>query len=149
VKVLLDTSVWVEHLRHGVLDDLLQPMRGRYLLRLDVIVAAELRAGCRSKKESALVDMLCAPHERADRLLCPARGDFQRAAAALARLRGRGRPGNGGKGALLDALVVAIAARETALLVTGNVKDFLPLVGLMPVEVEAFESFRRRLLSAP
>jgi hypothetical protein len=44
---------------------------------------------------------------------------------------------------------VAIAARETALLVTCNVKDFLPLAGLMPVEVEAFESFQRRLLSAP
>jgi predicted nucleic acid-binding protein len=147
VKLLLDTSVWIEHLRHAVLGELVAPMRGRFQLRLDVVVASELRAGCRTKRERRVVNALCAPHERADRLLCPERGDFERAASALSRLRERGRPISGRQAALLDALIVSIAAREGALLVTSNLSDFQALAPELSAHVEGFERFRRRLLS--
>ena len=149
MKLLLDSSVWVEHLRAGVLEPLLAPMRGRFVLRLDVVVASELRAGCRNKRERKLVSALISPHERSDRLLCPTRGDFERAALALSRLRERGRPISGRKGGLLDALIAAIAAREDALLVTSNVSDFAALAIPIPLRLESFDAFRVRLCSPP
>ena len=145
MKLLLDSSVWVEHLRHGVLDSLLEGLRGRFTLCMDAVVASELRAGCRSKQERRVVGRLCAPHERSGRLLCPSQHDFERAALALSRLRERGRPPSGSKGALLDALIAAVAARDGALLVTHNVSDFTALASEIPVRIESFELFQQRL----
>jgi predicted nucleic acid-binding protein len=146
VKLLLDTSVWVEQLRHSSLEPLLAAIRGRFTLCLDAVVASELRAGCRSRQERRIVAQLCSPHERAGRLLCPIQADFERAALALSRLRERGVPPSGSKAALLDALIVALAARDGSLLVTNNVADFEKLASEMPVRVESFDVFRRRLL---
>jgi len=149
VKLLLDTSVWVEHLRHAALDRLIVPMRGRFTLCMDAVVVSELRAGCRSKQERRVIARLCAPHERSGRLLCPTQGDFERAALALSRLREQGRPPSGSKAALLDALIAAVAARDGALLVTQNLSDFLTLAREIPVRVESFAVFQERLLADP
>jgi predicted nucleic acid-binding protein len=140
-----DTSVWVDHLRHRALDDLFTALRGKFLLVMDSIVAAELIGGCRSKRERRVVEGLRAPFERADRLLCPERADFVRAATALSRLRERGRTLANPGAALLDALIVAIAAREGALLVTQNIGDFSMLAQDMPATIESFDSLSARL----
>lgn len=145
MKVLLDTSVWVDHLRRGTLNPYIHAMRGRFVLCLDAVVAAELRAGCRTKREHRVVSQLCAPHERERKLLCPSTADFERAALALSRLRERGRPPSGSKAALLDALIAAVAAREGALLVTNNISDFLTLARELPLRVETFSAFAQRL----
>ncbi len=145
MKVLFDTSVWIEHLRRGALDSVIGAMRGQLVLCLDAVVAAELRAGCRSKRERRVVGGLCAPHERAGRLLCPSQNDFESAALALSRLRERGRPISGAQSALLDALIVQLAAREGALVVTHNAGDFLALASEIPARVETFDAFARRL----
>ena len=145
MKVLFDTSVWIEHLRHAALTPIIAVIRGRLTLCLDVIVASELRAGCRSKRERRVVAGLCAPHERAGRLLCPGAADFEAAALALSRLRERARPISGAKSGLLDALIVQLAAREGALLITHNVGDFRALASEIPARVESFEDFAQRL----
>jgi predicted nucleic acid-binding protein len=44
VKLLLDTSVWVEHLRHAALSGLIEDMRGRFVLCMDAVVASALAA---------------------------------------------------------------------------------------------------------
>ena len=144
MKLLFDTSVWIEHLRHAALTPLLSAIRGRLVLCLDAIVAAELRAGCRSKGERRVVAGLCAPHERTGRLLCPTANDFEAAALALSKLRERGRPISGGKAGLLDALIVQLAAREGALLITHNLGDFGALASQIPARVESFEAFAQR-----
>ncbi len=146
MKLLLDTSVWVAHLRQGALDSLIAPIRSHFVLRMDAIVAAELVAGCRSKRERRVVATLCRPYERAGRLLSPERGDIHRAAQALSRLRSRGRSLSGSDAGLLDALIAAVAARAGALLVTSNISDFSALAREIPVRVEAFERFRERFL---
>jgi predicted nucleic acid-binding protein len=146
VKVLFDSSVWVEHVRRAALDGLIEAMRGRCTLGLDAVVASELRAGCRSKRERQVVARLCAPYERSGRLLCPIQSDFERASLALSRLRERGQPPSGAKGALLDALIAALAARDGMLLVTINLSDFEKLARELPLHVESFELFKRRLL---
>lgn len=147
MKLLLDTSIWVEHLRRGALDAIMPSLRGRFILCLDIVAASELMAGCRTKKERRVVARLCEPHERTGRLLCPTLGDFQRAALALSKLRERGRSPSGSKSALLDALIAQLAARDGALLVTNNVSDFVALSTVLPVHVEGFEAFKQRLFS--
>ena len=92
-----------------------------------------------------MVNELCAPHERADRLLCPTRADFELAATSLSKLRERGRPISGNQTALLDALIAAVARREGALLVTGNLRDFRALSTVVPLKVETLDDFRLRL----
>ena len=146
MKLLFDTSVWVDHLRRAALDPVINAIRGRFLLCFDAVVAAELVAGCRSKQERRIVGRLCAPHQRSGRLLCPLSSDFERAAVALSRLRARGRPPSGSKSALLDALIAVVAARQGALLVTKNLADFTRLAEEIPVLVEGFETFAQRLL---
>ena len=147
MKLLLDTSVWVDHLRHGALDAVMPAVRGRFLLCLDVVAASELMAGCRTKKERRVITRLCEPHVRTGRLLSPTLGDFERAAIALSKLREKGRLPSGSKSALLDALIAQLAARDGALLVTNNVSDFVALSTVVPVRVESFDAFRRRVLS--
>jgi predicted nucleic acid-binding protein len=143
--IVFDTSVWIEDIRHGVLVDLLPATREHYQLRMDVVTAAELRAGCRSKPQRRDVEKYIAPFHRARRLLHPMPGDFERAARALSRL------GEGGKslkrpvGALLDGIIAAVAARSGALLVTANIGDFRLLAEHLPLRVESFDDFRKRI----
>jgi len=148
VRLLFDTSVWVEHLRHAALADLIGEIRGRFVLSCDAVTAAELRAGCRSKLERRVVARLLGPYERAGRLLCPSRDDFERAGLALSRLRERGRPVSGSKSSLLDALIAAIVVREGALLVTRNLSDFAKLATAMPLRAHGFDAFKHELLGS-
>jgi predicted nucleic acid-binding protein len=148
MKLLFDASVWVEHLRRAALDDVIGHARGRFLLSMDVAVAAELRAGCRSKRERTIVARLLSPHERSGRLLAAVPSDFDRASSALSRLRERGQLPKGARSALLDALIAAIAVRHGALLVTLNLNDFEKLSSTMSLQVEGFDSFKSRLLGS-
>src|SRR5689334_4179611 len=111
MRVLFDTSVWVEHLRRGALTDVIPALRGKFSLWLDAASAAELRAGCRSKLERSGVEWLVSPFEKAGRLAVPEAGDYTRAAKALSRLREGGKTPKRPGGALLDALIATVAAR--------------------------------------
>lgn len=148
MKLVLDTSVWVEHLRAGALVELMPMLRARFTLRLDSVTRAELIAGCRSKRERRIVERIAAPFERVGRILHPLEGDFARAATALSRLREVGRTLKNPGAALLDGLIAAVCCREGALLVTSNLGDFRLLALEMPLHMEAFAGFRNRLLAA-
>ena len=69
MKLLFDTSVWVDHLRQDALAGVLPRLRGRYQLSIIAIVAAELLAGCRSRIERRVVEGLIAPFRKAGRLV--------------------------------------------------------------------------------
>jgi predicted nucleic acid-binding protein len=145
VKLVFDTSVWVDHLRTGSLTAIMPSLRGRYALTMDSIVTAELLAGCRSKRERGTVAKLCAPFERAGRVLHPEPGDFRRAAVSLSRLREAGKTLKNPGAALLDGLIAAVASRQGALLVTINATDFKLLSAHLPLHWQAFEEFRAAL----
>jgi predicted nucleic acid-binding protein len=145
VKLVFDTSVWVDHLRVGALEEVVPSLRGSFSLRFDSITATELRAGCRTKRERQIVGRLLRPFEGAHRVLHPLEADFMRAGAALSRLREGGRTLKNPGGALLDAMIAAVCCREGALLVTSNLSDFRMLSLELPLEVESFSAFRERL----
>jgi predicted nucleic acid-binding protein len=146
VKLLFDSSVWVDHLRRGVLDDVMPGLRGRFTVWLDSVVAAELFAGCRDKRERRTVERLLAPFERSGRLAAPLHADFRRAGAALSDLRARGRTLANPGGALLDGVIVAVGARIGAMVVSTNVRDFEALATRIPVTFRAFPSFVERFV---
>lgn len=145
MKVLFDTSVWVEHLRCGILSETIDRIRGRFVLSFDAVVAAELRAGCRSNTERRVVHKLLAPFEHRGRLLCPTLADYERAALSLSKLRERSQLPSGAKSSLFDALIATVAAREGALLVTTNLSDFSKLKLVLPLRLEGYDAFRARL----
>jgi predicted nucleic acid-binding protein len=145
VRLDFDTSVWVDHLRAGALEEIIPAVRGRFSLRFDSVVAAELRAGCRTKRERRIVARVIDPFERSGRLVHPLPADFKRAAGALSRLREAGRTLKSPGGALLDAIIAAVSCREGALLVSSNVSDFRMLSSVLPLQTEGFGSFCERL----
>lgn len=145
MNLLFDTSVWVDDLRHGVLRFVLPQVRGRHFLWFDSIAAAELLAGCSTRRERRIVSGLLAPFERAGRVVSPNHRDFVRAAEALSKLRGSGVTLKNPGAALLDALQAANAVRIGAILVTENVSDFTKLARVLPVSIRSFEDFRRSL----
>lgn len=145
MKVLFDTSVWVEHLRHDLLSQVIPALRGKLALWFDAVSAAELRAGCRSKSERDVVARLLTPFEKAERVAIPLEGDYVRAATALSRLREDGMALKQPGGALLDALIAAVAVRLGALVVTFNIADFQKLSRVLPVQVETMGDLARRL----
>lgn len=145
MNLLFDTSVWIDDLRHGVLRFVMPRVRGRYFLWLDSVAAAELIAGCSTRRERRLISGLIAPFERAGRVVTPSPRDFVRAGEALSKLRGAGLTLKNPGGALLDALQVANAVRIGALLVTENVSDFEKLSRFLPASITSFKEFSRRL----
>ena len=136
MKLIFDTSIWVDHLRTGTLDDVLPSLRGRFWLWLDSVAIGELFAGARSKRERDVLSALVRPFEKANRVVCPEPNDFRRAGLALGRLRARGRALRNPGGALLDGLTAAVCARLGALLVTANLADFEALAEELPLRVE-------------
>lgn len=145
MKLLLDTSIWVEHLRRDLLTPVIPALRGKFVLWLDAVSAAELRAGCRSKQERDGVGRLFSPFQRSDRVVIPEGGDYLRAATALSRLREAGKTLKQPGGALLDGLIAATASRIGALLVTLNMDDFQKLSTVLPLHVEHMADFNKRL----
>ena len=145
MNLLLDSSVWIEHLRSGGLERLLPRIRGRFLLWCDSVVTAELTAGCRSKRERRTVARLFAPFVGAERVVSPSQQDFERAGLALSRLREKGRTLSNPGGALLDALIACCAIRVGALLVTVNWRDFESLRTELPLRIESLAPFELRL----
>jgi predicted nucleic acid-binding protein len=145
VKLLFDSSVWIDHLRRGALVPIFPALRGKFVLWLDAVSAAELGAGCRSKRERGGIARLLSPFEKAGRIATPEAGDYVRDGAALSRLREEGKTLKQPGGALLDALISAVGARLGALVVTVNISDFTMLASVLPVRVEAMDDFFGRL----
>jgi predicted nucleic acid-binding protein len=145
VNLLFDTSVWIDHLRKSVLDPVVPRIRGRFLLGMDAVTAAELRAGCRSKADHRLVDRITGPFEKTGRMMVPKASEWSRAAMAISRLGQAGHTLRSPGGALLDAVIAAIASSSGALLVTTNMADFERLGRYLPFALDSFASFEAQL----
>ena len=146
MKLLFDTSVWVEHLRRDALASLLPLVRGTYQLWMDALVAGELIAGCRSKRERRVVETLLAPFARADRVRAPIAADIADAGRALSKLRERRILLANPPGALIDAIISVSAARLGALLVTENARDFDKLAKVVPLQWETLAALSQRTI---
>lgn len=144
MKVVLDTSVWIEHLRSAQIASVLGSLRGRYTVHMDPFVAAELLAGCRSRRERRLIDSILAVFARAGRTRDPGAADLQHAGRALSLLREKGTRLSNPAGALIDAAIAVGAVRTGALVVSLNERDFAKLGSALPLRWESWATFARR-----
>lgn len=149
MKLLFDTSVWIEHLRRDALSPLLPRLRGTYQLWMEALVAGELIAGCRSAKERRIVDALLAPFDRAGRVRAATGRDIAEAGRALSTLRQRGVTLVNPAGALIDSIIALSAIRLGALLVTDNARDFAKLATARPLRWETLSALTARTLPGP
>ena len=145
MKLLLDTSVWTEHLRNDALGELMPAIQSSYRLWLDGVVAGELMAGCRDRIERRFIARLIQPFARANRLCAASAADLRTAGEALCRLRERGLSLKGPGGALLDSTVAVNAVNLGALLVSSNEGDFTRLASVLPLRFETLADFTARL----
>lgn len=145
MKLVLDTNLWVEHLRRDALASLLPGLRGKYQLWMDALVAAELIAGCRSPSERRVVDALIAPFARADRVRAATATDLADGGRALSKLRERGIHLRNPAGALIDATIAVTTLRVGALLVSQNARDFEKLAEVLPLRWETLPAFSARI----
>ena len=147
MKLILDSSVWIEQLRADALGPVLPRLRERYQLWMSGVVAAEILAGGRSRGERRILAGLLAPFRKAGRILAAHPEDLCSAGRALSRLREQGLTLKNPGAALLDAVIAMNAVRIGALLVSTNVDDFSKLHSVLPLRFEAWEGFRSGLVA--
>lgn len=125
--LVVDTSVWIDWSRKRHLD-LLVHTTNRVLL-MPAIVAMELVSGAKDAAAKTAVADLLKPFARHRRLLVPSYDDYLRAGQTMARLKlAASRVAN-------DVLVVVLARRFGAAVLSQNHKDFRPIAALLDVEV--------------
>jgi predicted nucleic acid-binding protein len=144
VKLILDSSVWIEHLRYNALQPLWPRIRTRYQHWMHALVAGELLAGCRSSADRSEVDDTISPFSRVGRVVTASAAEIVHGGRTLSRLRERGISLANPAGALLDATIAVTTARLGALLVTENARDFEKLAKLMPLRWETLSEFAAR-----
>ncbi len=122
-RLLFDTSAYVGQIRHQRYPWLARE-RGLFQRTiLTVVVAAELYAGTRSRKDKRSLDALCRAHEALSLFSCPPREAWITAGMLLGRYRSA-------HGAVRfadhfrDVMIALEAARHAATLVTENARDF-------------------------
>jgi predicted nucleic acid-binding protein len=145
VKLIFDSNVWIEHLRRDALASLLPLLRGKYQLLMDALVAGELIAGCRSRKERRVVESLLGAFTRTERVRASSALEITDAGRALSKLREDGIALANSGGALIDAIIAVGALRSGALLVSENARDFDKLATVLPIRWETLSAFRFRL----
>jgi len=123
----LDTNIYIRAFRDPSRLALLKRflMRTGTRMRLNAVVALELRAGARtSAHEGAVGDLLTAYTAR-DRVIVPSLAAYVEGGRVLAALFARGRVEVPRAGSLVNDVLIAASCREAdARLVTANVSDF-------------------------
>lgn len=140
MKVLLDTSVYIEILRSA---EFASGFRGRYArdlprTYLSSVVAQELLAGASTFAERRQVGQLIGPFEKVRRVVVPSHGDWKRAGSVVARLLSRV-PQYQDKirrGLLNDVLIISSARTIGAKVVTRNAADFRLVRGVLRFSLE-------------
>ena len=145
MKLIFDSSAWIEHLRRNALAPVLPRLRGKYQLSMDALVAGELLAGCRSRRDRRIVDTLLAPFIRADRVRAATASDIADAGRALSKLRERGAGLAHPAGALIDSTIAVTSVRLGALLVSENARDFEKLATVLPLHWETLSDLSKRI----
>jgi predicted nucleic acid-binding protein len=116
---ILDTSIYVELVRHGRFRDELLELP--YLVRNSAVVLSELRRGATLPRERRWLDQL----ERQHQVLFPGIWEWHRSGTILERLRKkRGYEAKKLRDLHFDALIALTARAVGAVVITCNGEDF-------------------------
>ena len=133
MKLLLDTNVLIGFFRDPLAKDSFEAQWSRPLLCMSSLVAMELFAGCRNRRQQSALATFLKPFEKAARLVTPDHSALLESGRVLAQL---GREGIG-KAHLRqitnDVIIGVTAARAGVVVVTRNARDFSRIEKHTPV----------------
>ena len=121
MKFALDSNLFIDAFRSLEQEAALSDFHARFapFEHLSAVVAAELRAGARTRNAAAKLEAnVLRPFERRGRVFTPGYSAWTAAGAALAAL------GDSTRSFYNDVLLAASCREHGVTLVTGNVRDF-------------------------
>lgn len=147
-KYVLDSNCYIDAAREPIARAALEAFTAREAPRLylSTVVAAELRAGCRSSGDRRrLEDLVLAPFVRRGRILTPSAAAWDALGLTLAQLRAEGTLdlATMPRGFAFDVLIAFSCREAGVVLVTRNARDMERIRSVFPFEfVAPFPSFQ-------
>ena len=136
MKVIFDTSVYVDYLRSGKLAHIVEGRAGQAVVHLSAVVAQELLVGAPDRKAVRFLEGLVNRFNAMGRLVVPEIQDWMRAGSAIRQVAQRHGFEQVRRARLTnDALILASGLRLGATILTRNADDFALLRGHLPAAV--------------
>ncbi len=133
MKIVPDSNVWIGFFRNPAGRIAFESAYGRPLLYMSAVVVLELASGCRTRRHRDALDDLVKPFEKAGRILTPDLSTFRDAGLVLAKLGEDGIGTQHRRQLVNDVLIAVTAARNGAVVVTANSRDFALIARHSPV----------------
>lgn len=124
MKAVLDTNVLIDFFRNPNHTEEFEAKTLRPQFFMSSVVAMELFAGCRTKRQQSELASFLKPFDKAKRVIAPDHACFVEAGRVLARLAGDGVDIVRRRQMVNDILIAVTAARARAVVITANVQDF-------------------------
>jgi predicted nucleic acid-binding protein len=124
MKAVLDTNVLIDFFRNPNHKEGFEAKTLRPQFFMSSVVAMELYAGCRTKRQQSELGSFLKPFEKAQQVLTPDHPCFLEAGRVLARLAGEGVDVVRRRQMVNDILIAVTAARAGAVVITANARDF-------------------------
>ncbi len=126
VKLLLDTSIYIPFINHGITHPAIDLPQGQPLIYMSAVVMEELYAGALDIPSIKLLDKMYDTFSSINRLIIPDAADWQKTGKVVAQLGKK----YGFEEIFLsrithDVLLAASARKIGGAIVTNNLKDFL------------------------
>lgn len=140
-KILVDSSVYINHLNHGLHSDTLRELIRRHTVYLHSVVFEELLAGIRDVREKQLLMDLKKPFLASDRMLTPNDADWQEAGLIVNKLLRKGNlPAHKVVSLTHDVLIAVSSCRLGIRVITENKRDFERIRAFKPVKFSILSS---------
>ena len=124
MKAVLDTNVLIDFFRNPNHKEEFEAKTLRPQFFMSSVVAMELFAGCRTKRQQSELKSFLKPFEKAKRVITPDHSGFLEAGIVLARLGAQGEDVIRRRQLVNDILIAVTAARAGAVVITANARDF-------------------------
>lgn len=124
MKAVLDTNVLISFFRNPNHKEEFEERMLRPQFLMSSVVAMELYAGCRTKRQQSELANFLKPFEKANRVITPDHGSFLEAGRVLAKLGVAGLDITRRRLLGNDIMIAVTAARAGAVVITANAQDF-------------------------
>ncbi len=124
MKAVLDTNVLIDFFRNPDHKEEFEAKTLRPQFFMSSVVAMELFAGCRTKRQRSDLESFLKPFEKANRVITPDHSSFVESGRVLAKLGAEGVEIVRRRQMVNDILIAVTAARAGAVVITANSQDF-------------------------
>ena len=128
MKAVLDTNVLINFFRNPNHKEDFEERMLRPQFLMSSVVAMELYAGCRTKRQQSELANFLKPFEKANRLITPDHGSFLEAGRVLAELGIAGLDITRRRLSGNDIMIAVTAARAGAVVITANAAQDFALI---------------------